>query len=178
MERLQPCTPDSSRFPSRSSCAAGRLTGAAPLTTKDRRRSATPLVLNDLASAPTRASRRVPRKADCILIFRRQGLPSSVARADSVASAASGRKRALWLLHRRRREHRRSDRRRAADLVMLVMNQRIDHLLADKFTFGGEATATAGPVGRTVAATGADACRSSLGRAHRPLRTPPSTDRS
>ena len=38
-----------------------------------------------------------------------------------------------------------------ADLVMLVMNEKgIDHLLKDKFTFGGEATATAGPVGRTV----------------------------
>ena len=31
------------------------------------------------------------------------------------------------------------------------MNEKgIDHLLQDKFTFGGEATATAGPVGRTV----------------------------
>lgn len=38
-----------------------------------------------------------------------------------------------------------------ADVVMLVMNAKgIDHLLVDKFTFGGEATATAGPVGRTA----------------------------
>jgi len=40
-----------------------------------------------------------------------------------------------------------------ADLVMLVMNQKgIDYLLADKFTFGAEGTATAGPVGRTATA--------------------------
>jgi len=37
--------------------------------------------------------------------------------------------------------------------VMLVMNEKgISYLLKDKFTFGGEATATAGPVGRTVQA--------------------------
>jgi lipid-binding SYLF domain-containing protein len=39
----------------------------------------------------------------------------------------------------------------AADVVMLIMNEGgVDHLLADKFTIGGEATATAGPVGRTA----------------------------
>jgi lipid-binding SYLF domain-containing protein len=38
-----------------------------------------------------------------------------------------------------------------ADVVMLIMNDAgISHLLADKFTIGGEATATAGPVGRTA----------------------------
>jgi SH3 domain-containing YSC84-like protein 1 len=40
-----------------------------------------------------------------------------------------------------------------ADLVLLVMNRNgIDHLLQDRFTIGGEAVATAGPVGRTAKA--------------------------
>ena len=39
----------------------------------------------------------------------------------------------------------------SADVVMLIMNEGgINHLLSDKFTIGGEATATAGPVGRTT----------------------------
>jgi len=41
----------------------------------------------------------------------------------------------------------------STDIIMLIMNKGgIDHLLSDKFTIGGEATATAGPVGRTVQA--------------------------
>jgi len=41
-----------------------------------------------------------------------------------------------------------------ADVVMLVMNESgMNHLLSDKFTIGGEATATAGPVGRTAQAS-------------------------
>jgi lipid-binding SYLF domain-containing protein len=41
----------------------------------------------------------------------------------------------------------------SADVVMLIMNKNgVDHLLADRFTIGGEATATAGPVGRTAQA--------------------------
>lgn len=39
----------------------------------------------------------------------------------------------------------------SADVVMLIMNEGgVNHLLSDRFTIGGEATATAGPVGRTV----------------------------
>ena len=39
----------------------------------------------------------------------------------------------------------------SADVVMLIMNKGgVDHLLSDRFTIGGEATATAGPVGRTA----------------------------
>ena len=39
------------------------------------------------------------------------------------------------------------------DIVLLVMNDGgMKHLLSDKFTLGGEATAAAGPVGRDVAA--------------------------
>lgn len=41
----------------------------------------------------------------------------------------------------------------STDFVLLVMNKEgIDYLLRDKFTIGGEATATAGPVGRTASA--------------------------
>jgi lipid-binding SYLF domain-containing protein len=39
------------------------------------------------------------------------------------------------------------------DVVLLVMNDRgMQHLLSDKFTIGGEATAAAGPVGRDASA--------------------------
>jgi lipid-binding SYLF domain-containing protein len=39
------------------------------------------------------------------------------------------------------------------DIVLLVMNDGgMKHLLSDKFTLGGEATAAAGPVGRDAAA--------------------------
>ena len=39
------------------------------------------------------------------------------------------------------------------DLILLVMNKNgMSHLLEDKFTLGAEATATAGPVGRTAKA--------------------------
>src|SRR5437773_1415474 len=39
------------------------------------------------------------------------------------------------------------------DVVMLVMNQRaVDKLLSSKFTIGGDASAAAGPVGRTASA--------------------------
>jgi SH3 domain-containing YSC84-like protein 1 len=41
----------------------------------------------------------------------------------------------------------------SSDLVMLVMNQGgLDRLMSDKFTIGADATAAAGPVGRTAAA--------------------------
>src|SRR5579872_1036624 len=40
-----------------------------------------------------------------------------------------------------------------SDVVMLVMNEGgMKHLLSDKFTIGGEATAAAGPLGRDAAA--------------------------
>jgi lipid-binding SYLF domain-containing protein len=39
------------------------------------------------------------------------------------------------------------------DVVLLVMNEQgMKHLLSDKFTIGGEATAAAGPVGRDASA--------------------------
>ncbi len=41
----------------------------------------------------------------------------------------------------------------SADVVMLIMNEHgVGHLLADRFTIGGEATARPGPVGRTAQA--------------------------
>jgi lipid-binding SYLF domain-containing protein len=41
----------------------------------------------------------------------------------------------------------------SADMVLLIMNDSgVSHLLADKFTIGAEAAATAGPVGRTAQA--------------------------
>jgi SH3 domain-containing YSC84-like protein 1 len=41
----------------------------------------------------------------------------------------------------------------SADLVMLIMNEHgVAHLLADRFTIGGEATTRPGPVGRTAQA--------------------------
>src|ERR1700761_1594259 len=40
----------------------------------------------------------------------------------------------------------------STDIVMLVMNQRgMDRLASDKFTIGADASAAAGPVGRTAA---------------------------
>ncbi len=40
------------------------------------------------------------------------------------------------------------------DLVLLIMNENgVKHLLQDKFTLGGEASAVAGPVGRTAQAS-------------------------
>ena len=41
----------------------------------------------------------------------------------------------------------------SSDIIMLVMSQRgMDRLMSDKFTIGAEATAAAGPVGRTAQA--------------------------
>jgi len=40
-----------------------------------------------------------------------------------------------------------------ADVILLIMNNNgVTHLLKDRFTIGGEATATAGPIGRTAQA--------------------------
>ncbi len=42
----------------------------------------------------------------------------------------------------------------SSDVVLLVMNRKgIDHLLKDKFTLGGDASAAAGPKGRSAAAS-------------------------
>jgi lipid-binding SYLF domain-containing protein len=135
-------------------------TSTKPLTTKDKKTlSDSVLVLNDLASAPDKGiPQELLSKADCILIF------PSVDKGAFIVGGKSGNGVASC---------RQSDGKmgslafytvggasigfqiggQTADLVMLIMNEKgIDHLLADKFSFGGEATATAGPVGRTVTA--------------------------
>jgi lipid-binding SYLF domain-containing protein len=135
-------------------------TSTKPLTTKEKKTlSDAVLVLNDLASAPDKGiPQELLSKADCILIF------PSVDKGAFIVGGKSGNGIASC---------RQSDGKmgslafytiggasvgfqiggQTADLVMLIMNDKgIDHLLADKFSFGGEATATAGPVGRTVTA--------------------------
>jgi lipid-binding SYLF domain-containing protein len=114
-------------------------------------------VLNDLASAPDKGiPQELLGKADCILIF------PSVTKGAFIVGGKGGHGVASC---------RQPDGRmgsvafytvggasvgfqiggQSADVVMLIMNERgVNHLLSDKFTIGGEATATAGPVGRTV----------------------------
>ena len=135
-------------------------TSAMPLNEKDKATlSDAIVVLNELTSAPDKG---IPQeylaKADCILIF-----PS----VDKGAFIVGG-KHGHGIASCRQPDGKMGSPAfytvggasigfqiggQSADLVMLVMNEKgIDHLLQDKFTFGGEATATAGPVGRTVTA--------------------------
>ena len=117
------------------------------------------VVLDALTSAPDKGiPQELLAKADCIVIF------PSVAKGAFVVGGKGGRGVASC---------RQPDGRmgsaafytvggasigfqiggQSADVVMLIMNEGgIDHLLADHFTLGGEATATAGPVGRTAQA--------------------------
>jgi lipid-binding SYLF domain-containing protein len=116
-------------------------------------------VLEALASSPDKSiPQELLAKAECILIF------PSVAKGAFIAGGKAGRGVASC---------RQPDRRmgsaaffvvggtsigwqiggQSADVVMLIMNEGgIEHLLADRFTIGGEATAIAGPVGRTAQA--------------------------
>lgn len=118
------------------------------------------LVLDDLARAPDKGiPQELLAKADCILIF------PSVVKGAFIVGGKGGRGVASC---------RQPDGSmgstafytvggasigfqiggQAADVVMLIMNERgVDHLLEDHFTIGGEATATAGPVGRTAHAS-------------------------
>jgi len=114
-------------------------------------------VLNDLASAPDKGiPQELLGKADCILIFPSvtkgafivggkggHGVASCRqpgGRMGSVAFYTVGGASVGFQIGGQ-----------TADVVMLIMNEGgVDHLLSDKFTLGGEATATAGPVGRTV----------------------------
>ena len=117
------------------------------------------VVLDTLTSAPDKGiPQELLAKADCILIF------PSVAKGAFIVGGKGGHGVASC---------RQPDGRmgspafytvggasigfqiggQSADVVMLIMNERgVDHLLADRFTIGGEATATAGPVGRTAQA--------------------------
>ena len=116
-------------------------------------------VLNAMANAPDKGiPEELLGKADCILIF------PSVAKGAFIVGGKGGHGVASC---------RQPDGRmgsvafytvggasvgfqiggQSADVVMLIMNEGgVNHLLSDKFTIGGEATATAGPVGRTVQA--------------------------
>jgi len=118
------------------------------------------LVLDALTSAPDKSiPQELLAKADCILIF------PSVAKGAFFVGGKGGRGVASC---------RQPDGTmgsaafytvggvsvgfqiggQSADVVMLIMNPKgVDHLLADRFTIGGEATASAGPVGRTAQAS-------------------------
>jgi lipid-binding SYLF domain-containing protein len=117
-------------------------------------------VLNDLASAPDKGiPQELLGKADCILIF------PNVAKGAFIVGGKGGHGVASC---------RQPDGKmgsvafytvggasigfqiggESADMVLLIMNEGgVNHLLSDKFTLGGEATATAGPVGRTAQAS-------------------------
>jgi len=135
-----------------------------PMTKKDKSTlSDSILVLNDLASAPDKGiPQELLAKADCILIFPSVDKGAFIVGGKSGNGVASCRQPngtmgslAFYTVGGASVGFQIGGQ--SADLVMLVMNEKgIDHLLADKFTFGGEATATAGPVGRTVTA-GTDA---------------------
>jgi len=133
-------------------------TGAEPLTKKDKATlSDAVLVLNDLASAPDKGiPQELLGKADCIMIFPSVDKGAFIVGGKSGNGVAScrqpnGKMGPLAFYSVGGASLGFQIGGQTADLVMLVMNEKgIDHLLADKFSFGGEATATAGPVGRTV----------------------------
>jgi lipid-binding SYLF domain-containing protein len=135
-------------------------TKAEPLTKKEMSTlSDSVLVLNDLASAPDKGiPQELLAKADCILIFPSVDKGAFIVGGKSGNGIASCRQPngtmgslAFYTVGGASVGFQIGGQ--TADVVMLVMNAKgIDHLLADKFTFGGEATATAGPVGRTVQA--------------------------
>jgi SH3 domain-containing YSC84-like protein 1 len=118
------------------------------------------LVLNDLASAPDKG---IPQdllaKAECILIFPSVDKGAFIIGGKSghgVASCrqAGGAMGPLAFYSIGGASIGLQIGGQSADLVMLVMNPKgIEYLLADKFTFGAEGTATAGPVGRTANAS-------------------------
>ena len=133
---------------------------ATPLTKKDKSTlSDSILVLNDLASAPDKGiPQELLAKADCILIFPSVDKGAFIVGGKSGHGVAScrqpnGKMGSLAFYTVGGASIGFQIGGQTADLVMLIMNEKgIDHLLADKFTFGGEGTATAGPVGRTVTA--------------------------
>ena len=132
-----------------------------PLLTTDDKKTLSDaiLVLNDLASAPDKG---IPQdllsKAECILIFPSVDKGAFIVggkHGHGVASCRqpNGKMGSLAFYTVGGASIGFQIGGQTADLVMLVMNQKgIDYLLADKFTFGAEGTATAGPVGRTVTA--------------------------
>ena len=137
---------------------AAAATHAQPLTTKDKATLSNSItVLNELSSAPdTGIPQELLAKADCILIFPSVDKGAFIVGGKSGNGVAScrqpnGKMGSLAFYTVGGASVGFQIGGQTADVVMLVMNEKgIDHLLQDKFTFGGEATATAGPVGRTV----------------------------
>jgi lipid-binding SYLF domain-containing protein len=116
-------------------------------------------VLNDLASAPDKGiPQELLGKADCILIFPNVAKGAFIVGGKGGHGVASCRQPngkmssvAFYTVGGASIGFQIGGQ--TADVVMLIMNEKgVDHLLSDKFTIGGEATATAGPVGRTVMA--------------------------
>lgn len=137
---------------------AAASTSATTLTTKDKSTlSDAVLVLNDLASAPDKGiPQELLAKADCILIFPSVDKGAFIVGGKSGNGVAScrqpdGKMGSLAFYTVGGASVGFQIGGQTADVVMLVMNEKgIDYLLSDKFTIGGEATATAGPVGRTA----------------------------
>ena len=118
------------------------------------------LVLNDLASAPDKGiPQELLAKADCILIFPSVDKGAFIVGGKSGHGVAScrqpdGKMGSLAFYTVGGASVGFQIGGQTADVVMLVMNENaIAHLLADKFTIGAEGTATAGPVGRTAQAS-------------------------
>jgi len=135
-------------------------TSAPPLNTKDKATlSDSVLVLNDLAKAPDKG---IPQdllsKAECILIFPSVDKGAFIIGGKSGHGVASCRQPdgkmgplAYYTIGGASIGFQIGGQ--TADVVMLIMNDKgIQYLLDDKFTFGAEGTATAGPVGRTASA--------------------------
>ena len=133
-------------------------TSATQLTSKDKSTLSDAVqVLNDLAKAPDKG---IPQeylaKADCILIFPSVDKGAFIVggkHGNGVASCRQpdGKMGSLAFYTVGGASIGFQIGGQTADVVMLIMNEKgISHLLEDKFTFGGEATATAGPVGRTA----------------------------
>jgi lipid-binding SYLF domain-containing protein len=138
--------------------AAASTPNGTPLTTKDKTTlSESVTVLNELTSAPDKGiPQELLAKADCILIFPSVDKGAFIVggkHGDGVASCRqpNGKMGSLAFYTVGGASVGFQIGGQTADVVMLIMNEKgISHLLADKFTFGGEATATAGPVGRTA----------------------------
>jgi len=131
---------------------------AAPLTTKDKATLSDSIaVLSDLAGAPDKGiPQELLGKASCILIFPSVDKGAFIVGGKSGHGVASCRQPdgtmgplAFYTVGGASVGFQIGGQ--TADVVMLIMNESgIAHLLADKFTVGGELTATAGPVGRTA----------------------------
>jgi lipid-binding SYLF domain-containing protein len=133
-------------------------TSATQLTTKEKKTlSESVTVLNELAAAPDKGiPQELLAKASCILIFPSVDKGAFIVGGKSGHGVASCRQPdgkmgplAFYTVGGASVGFQIGGQ--TADVVMLIMNDKgIDHLLSDKFTIGGEATATAGPVGRTA----------------------------